>query len=114
MRNVYLGDSGVLVQYMQLALNRAGIQVAIDGRFGRQTCAGLRTFLGEDVGCYVDKTVWNRLKPYLKGYMTYTINRGDTLWRIARRYRTCPKRIARINGIRNANLIYPGQVLKIY
>ena len=44
----------------------------------------------------------------------YTVQRGDTLWRIARRYRTCPKRIARINGIRNANLIYPGQVLKIY
>lgn len=44
----------------------------------------------------------------------YTVQRGDTLWGIARRYRTCPKRIARINGIRNANLIYPGQVLKIY
>lgn len=44
----------------------------------------------------------------------YTVQRGDTLWRIARRYRTCPIRIARINGIRNANLIYPGQVLKIY
>lgn len=44
----------------------------------------------------------------------YTVQRGDTLWGIARRYRTCPKRIARINGIKNANLIYPGQVLKIY
>ena len=44
----------------------------------------------------------------------YTVQRGDTLWRIARRYRTCPKRIARINGISNPNLIYPGQVLKIY
>lgn len=44
----------------------------------------------------------------------YTVQRGDTLWRIARRYRTCPIRIARINGIRNANLIYPGKVLKIY
>ena len=48
------------------------------------------------------------------GNVYYTVQRGDTLWRIARRYRTCPIRIARINGIRNANLIYPGQVLKIY
>ena len=48
------------------------------------------------------------------GNIYYTVQRGDTLWRIARRYRTCPIRIARINGIRNANLIYPGQVLKIY
>lgn len=44
----------------------------------------------------------------------YTVQRGDTLWRIARRYRTCPIRIARINGIRNPNFIYPGQILKIY
>ena len=48
------------------------------------------------------------------GNVYYTVQRGDTLWRIARRYRTCPIRIARINGIRNPNLIYPGQVLKIY
>lgn len=44
----------------------------------------------------------------------YTVQRGDTLWRIARRYRTCPRRIARLNGITNPNLIYSGQVLKIY
>lgn len=44
----------------------------------------------------------------------YTVQRGDTLWRIARRYRTCPRRIARLNGITNPNLIYPGQILKIY
>lgn len=46
-------------------------------------------------------------------YAYYTVQRGDTLWRIARRYRICPKRIARINGITNPNLIYPGLVLKI-
>ena len=48
------------------------------------------------------------------GNVYYTVQRGDTLWRIARRYRTCPRRIARLNGITNPNLIYPGQVLKIY
>lgn len=46
-------------------------------------------------------------------YSYYTVQRGDSLWRIARRYRTCPKRIARLNGITNTNLIYPGLVLKI-
>ena len=46
-------------------------------------------------------------------YSYYTVQKGDTLWRIARRYRTCPKRIARINGITNTNLIYPGLTLKI-
>lgn len=48
------------------------------------------------------------------GNVYYTVQRGDTLWRISRRYRTCPRRIARINGITNPNLIYPGQILKIY
>lgn len=43
----------------------------------------------------------------------YTVQRGDTLWSIAKRYGTCVRRLARINGIRNPNLIYPGQVLKI-
>ena len=68
MRNIYLGDRGTLVQYLQLALNRAGIQVMIDGVFGRETCDGLRAFLGESAGCFVDQAVWNRLLPYLKGY----------------------------------------------
>lgn len=107
MRNVYLGDSGVLVQYLQLALNRAGIQVAIDGRFGRQTCEGLRSFLGENVGCYADKAVWNRLKPYLKGYTTHTINRGDTLWSIAQEYGS------RVESIQTANPSIDAQNLKI-
>lgn len=44
----------------------------------------------------------------------YTVQRGDTLWRIARRYRTTVRRIASINGITNPNLIYSGQILKIY
>ena len=33
MRNIYLGDRGVLVQYLQLALNRAGYPAQIDGIF---------------------------------------------------------------------------------
>ena len=44
----------------------------------------------------------------------YTVKRGDTLWRIARRYRTSVKIIATLNKIQNPNFIYPGQILKIY
>ena len=33
MRNIYLGDRGVLVQYLQLALTRAGYPVELDGIF---------------------------------------------------------------------------------
>ena len=47
-------------------------------------------------------------------YIQYTVQRGDTLYRIARRYRTTVRAIAQDNGIQNINLIYPGQILKIY
>lgn len=39
----------------------------------------------------------------------YVVKRGDTLSGIAVRYRTTVSSLVRINGIRNANLIYPGQ-----
>lgn len=46
-------------------------------------------------------------------YYTYTVQRGDTLWRIARKYGVSVRYIVRLNGIVNPNLIYPGRVLKI-
>lgn len=44
---------------------------------------------------------------------TYTIQPGDSIWAIARRFGTTVEAIVRINGIRNPELIYPGEVLKI-
>jgi murein DD-endopeptidase MepM/ murein hydrolase activator NlpD len=44
---------------------------------------------------------------------TYTVVRGDTLTRIAAQYKTTVAKLVEINGIKNANLINVGQVLKI-
>jgi LysM repeat protein len=44
---------------------------------------------------------------------TYTVVKGDTLTRIAKRYNTTVKRLCELNNIKNANLIRIGQVLKI-
>ena len=46
-------------------------------------------------------------------YKTYTVVRGDTLSGIARRYGTTVSYLASLNNIKNVNLIYVGQVLKI-
>ena len=46
-------------------------------------------------------------------YRTYTVVRGDTLSEIAQRYGTTVSYLAKLNNIRNVNLIYVGQVLKI-
>lgn len=83
MRNIYIGDRGVWVQYLQLALKRAGFPIAITGHFERETCRVLREFLKDSVGCYVDRAAWTKLLPYLKGYTTHIIVLGDTLYSIA-------------------------------
>ena len=44
---------------------------------------------------------------------TYTVIKGDTLWNIAKRFNTTVDELVRLNNIKNKNLIYPGQVLKI-
>ncbi len=47
---------------------------------------------------------------------SYTVVRGDTMWGIARRYYgdgTLAWKLASYNGIKNANLIYPGQRVTI-
>ncbi|WJD85324.1 LysM peptidoglycan-binding domain-containing protein [Limosilactobacillus fermentum] len=43
----------------------------------------------------------------------YTVKSGDTLSAIASRYGMTVNALATLNGIQNANLIYPGQVLRV-
>lgn len=43
----------------------------------------------------------------------HTVRSGETLGLIARRYRTTIQAIVRLNNLKNARLIYPGQRLKI-
>lgn len=51
-----------------------------------------------------------------KSPQSYTVVKGDTMWAIARKFygdATLCWKLASYNGIKNANIIYPGQVLKI-
>lgn len=43
----------------------------------------------------------------------YIVKRGDTLWAIARRYGTTWPVLQRVNNIKNADLIFPGQQIVI-
>lgn len=43
----------------------------------------------------------------------YTVKNGDTLSAIASRYGMTVNALVTLNGIKNANLIYPGQVLRV-
>lgn len=60
------------------------------------------------------------LKPVLQevidsipGITLYAVKKGDTLWKLARRFNTTVGEIARINDIENPDLIYPNQKLVI-
>jgi lysozyme len=44
---------------------------------------------------------------------TYVVQPGDTLWGIAIRFGTSVAHLATINGIRNPDVIYAGQVLRV-
>ena len=44
---------------------------------------------------------------------TYIVKKGDTLSSIASKYGTTYQQLAKINNLKNPNIIYPGQVLKI-
>ena len=52
------------------------------------------------------------LNPVLQNNF-YTVQRGDTLSGIALRYGVTVRYLANLNGIKNPNLIFPGQILKI-
>lgn len=50
------------------------------------------------------------------GGKTYTVQRGDCLWMIAKKYLgdgALYPQIAALNGLANPNLIYPGQVIRL-
>ena len=44
---------------------------------------------------------------------TYTVRRGDTLWEIAQRFGTTVPALVRLNRLKNPDLIYVGDVLRI-
>ena len=43
----------------------------------------------------------------------YFVKPGDTIWKIAKKFRSTIEDIARVNGIENADKIYVGQQLYI-
>ena len=56
----------------------------------------------------------NEMEQVNGGYDTYIVVKGDTLCKISRRYGVTVDDLVRWNGIKNRNLIHPGQQLKIY
>ena len=57
------------------------------------------------------RRIYNHLKATFTG--SYTVQKGDTLWSIARKFKTLPGQIAEVNGIMDTSLIRPGLRLRV-
>ncbi|MDE5817927.1 MAG: LysM peptidoglycan-binding domain-containing protein [Lachnospiraceae bacterium] len=108
------GDQGTLVQYIQLALQRAGYSIAVDGVLGDETCKALAAFTGkEETECVVDDSVWEMLVPYLRGYVTHEVQAGDSFYEIAARYHISMQALMLANPGIGPLYLMPGMALTV-
>jgi len=101
MRTLRVGSAGQEVFVLQTALDRADYNPGeIDGIFGTRTLSAVQRFQRAN-GLVADGIVgmltWSMLRPYLVGYVTHSINRGETFWQLAEKYNTS------VSAIRTAN-----------
>ena len=113
MKELYPGDQGIWVQYLQLALQRAGQQVMLDGIFGSKTCAAVEKVMGSSGKCAVKEAQWNRLLPFLRGYITHEVKAGDTFFSIAKMYDTTMERVMHANPGTDAGALQIGSTVVV-
>jgi len=113
METLQLGSAGPNVKLIQSLLARIGYNPGpVDGVFGQQTKQAVIEFQRNN-GLVADGIVgpatWNAFERFLRGYDTYIIRPGDTLYNIARRYYTTLNAILTANPGINPNNLRVGQ-----
>ena len=109
------GSRGPAVALLQTALNRAGESAGTpDGIFGNRTQLAVMRFQsanGLTPDGIVGPKTHGKLMPFYTGYIQHTVARGDTFYRLARRYGTTVSAIAAANPQINPNRLQIGQIL---
>lgn len=90
MKIMKFGSRGPNVQFLQLALNRAGFgPVVTDGIFGSKTREAVRDFQSAHLltpdGIVGPRTT-RALMPWYTGFVTHTLKKGDSLYALSRQY----------------------------
>ncbi len=110
------GMRGTDVYALQELLADLGYVLAVDGIFGSETeslIKGIQKATGlKDDGIVGPETgeMLNRLR---ESIVAYTVQKGDNLSKLARRYDTTVSNITSYNGLQNPDRLLPGQVLYI-
>lgn len=119
LKNGAVGESVKRLQELLNALSNAGLKV--DGEFGAKTELAVRDFQSKN-GLKADGIVGEKTWAVLKTtspstpvptYIFYTVQKGDTLSKIALAFSTTVAEISSLNAINNPNIIVAGQILKI-
>lgn len=117
METLTLGSRGPNVMLIQSLLARIGYSPGpVDGVFGPQTRQAVTAFQrnsGLAVDGVVGPATWSAFERYLRGYDTYVIRPGDTLYNIALRYYTTVNAILTANPGINPLLLSVGQVITV-
>lgn len=91
MQTVSLNSQGVYVQYLTLALIRAGYAETISDTFNQSTETAVISFQNDNnlsADGIAGANTWQALMPYLLGYQTAVAQNGETLSQIANRFNT--------------------------
>lgn len=106
---IYIGN-GLAVECTPQWKNK--VQITAVGNIGTKAGHNTRTWTKHGKLKYVDYSA-EKPKETAKDSATYTVKKGDTLSKIAKKYKTTVKALVELNGISNPDLIVVGQVLKV-
>jgi len=110
------------VRLLQSSLLKLGYKLpkyGVDGDFGTETYDAVIKFQKDnrlEVDGIVGPKTWEKIDSLLKKApeeTIYTVKKGDSLSKIARKYGVSVSEIVKVNGISNPNLISIGQKIKI-
>ncbi len=115
-RSLRRGMQGEDVFALQEVLLALGYDLAVDGVFGSETESLIKS-IQQATGLKADGVVGPQTAETLSrlqaSIVTHTVQTGDNLTKLARRYDTTVSNISSYNGLKNPDRLLPGQVLYI-